>query len=96
MKDLAQSFYRWYSQTLRHPKYRWIVVGGTLLYLLSPIDISPDIFPIIGWIDDGIVATLLVAELAQILQDVLKRRSGQADALGAVEVTPTVVDVEPQ
>jgi uncharacterized membrane protein YkvA (DUF1232 family) len=47
-------------------QYRWILVGATLLYLLSPIDISPDVIPILGWID-GIVASLLVASLSQML-----------------------------
>ena len=31
---------------------------GTLLYFVSPIDIAPDMFPVIGWIDDGLVATI--------------------------------------
>ncbi|NJP11877.1 MAG: DUF1232 domain-containing protein [Leptolyngbyaceae cyanobacterium RU_5_1] len=40
--------YNWYRNTLRHPKYRWWIILGTLLYLLSPVDISPDMFPILG------------------------------------------------
>lgn len=75
MKNLAQSFYTWYGQTLRHPKYRWLLVGGTLLYLLSPIDLSPDLLPIVGWLDDGVIVTLLVAALSEILRDSLSRRS---------------------
>lgn len=67
MPNPIQSFYDWYRQTLRHPKYRWLIIGGTLLYLLSPIDISPDFIPMMGWIDDGIIATLLVSELSSIL-----------------------------
>lgn len=45
MSNPAQSFYTWYKNTLEHPKYRWVLVGATLLYLLSPIDISPTLFP---------------------------------------------------
>ncbi|MEL6248048.1 MAG: YkvA family protein, partial [Cyanobacteria bacterium J06627_15] len=55
-----------YRKLLRHSKYRWIVVLGTLLYLVSPLDISPDVFPIIGWIDDGLIATLLGDELRDL------------------------------
>jgi len=30
----------------------------TLLYILSPIDFIPDVIPVIGWIDDIILAIL--------------------------------------
>ncbi|MGK7945308.1 MAG: YkvA family protein [Microcystaceae cyanobacterium] len=69
MKNLVESFYGWYSSKVRHPRYRWVIVIGTLLYLLSPIDISPDFIPIIGWIDDGVVITLLTTELSRLLID---------------------------
>ncbi|HEY9737870.1 MAG TPA: YkvA family protein [Trichocoleus sp.] len=96
MKNLAQAFYSWYKQALHHPKYRWFLVGGTLLYLLSPIDISPDFIPIIGWIDDSVVATLLVAELAEMLRSALNSRERQDGDTASVEGETTVIDVEPQ
>ena len=37
MNPSPQAFYDWYKRTLENPKYRWILAGGTLLYLLSPI-----------------------------------------------------------
>ena len=73
MKQLVEAFYAWYRNGLRNPKYRWLIIFGTLTYLLSPIDISPDVFPIVGWIDDGILITLLVAEVSQILQGAFNR-----------------------
>jgi uncharacterized membrane protein YkvA (DUF1232 family) len=92
MPQFVQSFYAWYKSTLQHPKYRWVLVAGTLLYLLSPIDISPDFIPILGWIDDAAVASILVASLSDILlAGITKRRSTlkteDADA------APTTVDV---
>ncbi|MEY3300493.1 MAG: hypothetical protein RLZZ597_3753 [Cyanobacteriota bacterium] len=92
MNNPAQSFYNWYKSTLNHPKYRWILVVGTLLYLLSPIDISPDFIPIIGWIDDGIVASIFVASLSQILLSGLTK--GRTD-LGDDRASATV-DVNPE
>ena len=62
----------------RSPKYRWWVVAGSVVYLVSPIDISPDIFPIVGWIDDGIVISLLIAEVAQIAKDKLQESNVRA------------------
>jgi len=75
MENLVQSFYSWYKQTIRHPKYRWFLIGGTLLYLVSPIDIAPDFIPIIGWIDDAAIATLLAAELSQVFLEFMSRRN---------------------
>jgi len=57
-------FYRWYRDTLRHSPYRWLLLIGSLLYLLSPIDFAPDVFPFLGWMDDGILIAILAGELA--------------------------------
>ncbi|MGB3613612.1 MAG: DUF1232 domain-containing protein [Elainellaceae cyanobacterium] len=85
--NIVQAFYSWYRSTLRHPKYRWLLIGASLLYLVSPIDIAPDIIPIIGWIDDGIVATLLVSEVSQLLMGWLNRPTGEPEQVA------TTVDV---
>lgn len=100
MKFSVESLYNWYRDTIRNPKYRWWIVGGSLLYLLSPIDISPDVFPIIGWIDDGVIATLLVAEVSSMLLDKLKAgkgtNSGETTAQSTVDTTvaDSVVEVD--
>ena len=92
MNFSIQSIYNWYRGLLRNPKYRWWVVAGSIVYLVSPIDISPDIFPVIGWIDDGIVISLLIAEVAQIAKDKLQESNTRATK--ATEETPaTTVDV---
>ncbi|NJM47399.1 MAG: DUF1232 domain-containing protein [Alkalinema sp. RU_4_3] len=64
-----ESLYNWYRNLVSNPKYRWWVIAGTLVYLLSPLDIAPDFIPFIGQIDDAIVVTLLATELAQVLRD---------------------------
>ncbi|RMF26562.1 MAG: DUF1232 domain-containing protein, partial [Cyanobacteria bacterium J083] len=46
MKISLKSIYQWYRNAIRHPKYRWWVILATLVYLISPLDLSPDIFPI--------------------------------------------------
>lgn len=95
MNNPAQAFYNWYRETLRNSKYRWLIVLGTLAYLISPIDLAPDFIPILGWIDDGIVATLFVTEVSQILLETLNRRKRGSEVASA-EPTDTVIDVNPQ
>ncbi len=94
--NLIQSFYNWYKATLRNSRYRWILIGGSLLYLISPIDISPDFIPIIGWLDDTVIAGLLIAEVTQLLLDFRNKRkgsgNGETDAIADVDVVSVEVE----
>jgi uncharacterized membrane protein YkvA (DUF1232 family) len=96
MNFSIQSIYNWYRDLLRNPKYRWWVVAGSLLYLVSPIDISPDVFPVIGWLDDGIIISLLIAEVSQIAKEKLQSQSTKADKSTAptTPVEDDAVDVK--
>ncbi|MCY7276866.1 MAG: DUF1232 domain-containing protein [Phormidesmis sp. CAN_BIN44] len=82
-------FYDWYRNLIRNSKYRWVIIVGTLLYLISPIDLLPDFIPLIGQIDDGIVVTLLVAELSGMLLDRVKAQKNKN-----VEADTTVASAE--
>jgi uncharacterized membrane protein YkvA (DUF1232 family) len=66
-----------YRKALKHSKYRWVVILGTLFYLVSPVDIASDLIPVLGWIDDGIVVSLLVSEVSQLMGEQLKRKRQQ-------------------
>jgi uncharacterized membrane protein YkvA (DUF1232 family) len=93
MNSTIQSIYNWYRETIRNPKYRWWLIIGSLIYLFSPIDISPDFLPFVGWIDDGIVLTLLVTEVSQMLAQKLKARNDETTAAannGAAASSETV------
>lgn len=68
----ATWIYRWIRNTIRHPKYGVWIILGSFLYLLSPVDISPDVLPVVGWIDDGLLATIVVAEVSTMVSDRLK------------------------
>jgi uncharacterized membrane protein YkvA (DUF1232 family) len=84
-------FLNLYRKALKHTKYRWVVIFGTLLYLVSPLDISPDVFPILGWIDDGVVVSLLVAEVSSLMGEQLKRKR-QSDSQSATAFDTTSDD----
>lgn len=65
LKDFYQGNYR---------EVPWLVIasiGGSLLYVLSPIDLIPDFIPIIGYLDD---AAVFVACLKFVKEDLEKYR----------------------
>ena len=91
MSISVQSIYNWYRDLLRHPQYRWWVVLGTIVYLVSPIDIVPDFIPIAGQIDDIMVLTLFMTEISQVVFDYAKSRKDKSASPSEPDQT---VDVE--
>lgn len=79
MNFSVQAVYTWYRNLIRNPKYRWWVVLGTLVYFISPIDLLPDVFPVVGELDDVFLITLLVSEISQMLIEGVKSRKGDTD-----------------
>jgi uncharacterized membrane protein YkvA (DUF1232 family) len=88
MNFSIQSLYNWYRGMLQNPKYRWWVVLASIAYVVSPIDISPDVFPIVGWLDDSIIIGLLVSEVSQVVTAKLKERSTKANTSSADPANP--------
>ncbi len=97
MSSPVQAFYTWYKTTLENPKYRWLMAGATLLYLLSPIDALPDFIPGLGLIDDAVVASLFIGTMSQIVLSRLtskKQSDLRSDAPDATDTANTTVDVD--
>jgi uncharacterized membrane protein YkvA (DUF1232 family) len=89
------AIYSWYRKLVANPKYRWWVIGGTLVYLLSPIDLAPDFLPLIGQIDDAVVITVLASELMQTLKDrnaAMKQKKTATVAKTELVTEPVTVD----
>lgn len=92
----------WYRTLMRNPRYRWIVIAASLVYLVSPIDLSPDVIPIIGQIDDVILVTLLFSEVFQRLlggssleaQDEGDRQSSTRRSYAQADTEGQTVDVK--
>ncbi len=78
------TFVRLMIQDPRVPPYVKAVPFLLLLYLVSPIDIIPDIIPVLGYLDDLVItllAFMLILKLTSepVVQD-LVQRAREADA----------------
>jgi uncharacterized membrane protein YkvA (DUF1232 family) len=91
MKLLTKAFYGWFRNSLKNPKSRTLIILASLFYLFSPIDISTDIIPVIGWLDDGLILTILTTELAQLALD--SRQKRQANTIIDDLDTTQIIDV---
>jgi uncharacterized membrane protein YkvA (DUF1232 family) len=89
-----QSLHNWYRTLLQNPKYRWWVVGASILYLVSPIDLAPDFIPFVGLIDDTLIISLLVSEVAQVAKMKLQSQSNRS-TVDKADLTGQVIDVQP-
>lgn len=94
MNVTPKSIYNWYTQTIRNPKYRWWIILGSLVYLLSPLDISPDLIPIAGQVDDIIILTLLLSEVSQMVIDYTKVRKDDPTSQTATQPEANVKTVD--
>ncbi|MEM8673048.1 MAG: YkvA family protein [Cyanobacteria bacterium P01_G01_bin.67] len=94
MNFSLSSLYDWYRNAIRHPQYRWWVMLGTIIYLISPIDIAPDFIPILGQIDDVMLAGLLFTELSQMMIAKLQTRQENKNNVATENESSKTVDVD--
>ena len=94
MKFNLQSLYGLYKDAIRNPKYRYWIILGTLVYILSPIDISPDVFPIVGQVDDFLILSIMLTEVSQMVVTGLKEKKSkqQKPSKNTVDVDAVSVD----
>lgn len=66
---------------IRTPASAKLATIAAVLYVISPMDIAPDFIPILGWIDDGVIALILL-KLAQKLlpEDLLASLKAKLDS----------------
>ena len=80
------------------------------VYIISPVDLVPDVIPILGWIDDGVVAILLFKlafkllpkEMYDSLKAQFEKKGGKVNDAAFTQTAPAktkvddVVDVKPK
>jgi uncharacterized membrane protein YkvA (DUF1232 family) len=89
-----QSLHNWYRTLLQNPKYRWWVVGASIIYLVSPIDLIPDFIPLAGLVDDTLIISLLVTEVAQVAKLKLQSKSTRSNPV-KIDTDSQVIDIQP-
>ena len=93
-RSLRSSISKWFTNLIRNSKYRWLIILGSLIYLISPLDISPDLLPVIGWIDDGLLASIVITELTQFVLEQRRKEEGVKPSVPSKNAVGSVIDVE--
>lgn len=83
-----------YRRLLTHPQYGIWVLLGSLLYLVSPIDLSPDLIPLLGQVDDVALIVLMVSAASQWLSQQFLNDSTAENAPQSDDSVTETVDVK--
>lgn len=76
---------------LQNPRYSWLVVIASVIYLLSPFDILPDILPFLGQIDDVILLTFVISNLLQNLPKLFTPPKPEPEQIKTIDVDATTI-----
>ena len=86
VQNIATFFTYWASPKISFLE-KFVSTGFTLAYIISPIDLIPDI-PVIGWIDDIGVGVLFLAYCAYRVKNTTETKKEPE----VIDVTPTSSD----
>ncbi|MFS2224501.1 YkvA family protein [Pantoea sp. B65] len=87
----------WYAcRNPRTPLYIKGLMGAIALYVISPLDLIPDVIPLVGWLDDALVVPLGMAMLlkllpAEVRSDAMRRQSAPANKRKGLTTTLLVM-----
>lgn len=80
--NLLVTWYAWRHPAM--PLYGKILLPGLLLYVISPVDLISDFFPVLGLLDDMVVLTFALPVLLNLLPGtVMNQARHQASLLRA-------------
>jgi uncharacterized membrane protein YkvA (DUF1232 family) len=68
----------------------------SVVYIISPVDLVPDVIPILGWIDDGVISILLFKlafkllpkEMYESLKAQFEKKGGKVDEAAFAKSDP--------
>ncbi len=88
----TRDFFRLYWQLRKDPRVpavsKWLP-WVALVYLISPIDIVPDVIPILGQLDDiGIIFALILMAVNAISDSTWKEHTKHPKYNNVIDVTP--------
>ncbi len=67
-----------------------IIAVAAMLYLVSPIDFLTDVIPVLGWVDDAIIVSALLALAYRLLPADMYESLKRQAATRTADVTPAV------
>ncbi|MFN3362151.1 MAG: YkvA family protein [Pseudanabaenaceae cyanobacterium] len=79
---------------LRNSRYNWLILLASLIYLISPFDVLPDIFPLLGQVDDFLLLAFLITNLVQNLFPVLLQAQSKEkeEEIKTIDVDATTIN----
>lgn len=91
LKKLKQETYAIYiaCKDPRVPWYARLLAGVVVAYAFSPIDLIPDIIPVIGYLDDLILVPLGIALVIKLIPPAVLQDCRQQAAAAMAEGKPT-------
>lgn len=75
----------------RTPLYAKITALSSIIYLISPADIVPDIIPLAGYIDDLIIVPFLINLSTKLLPPDIKREAEQQARMRGKKILWTLI-----
>jgi uncharacterized membrane protein YkvA (DUF1232 family) len=77
------------------PRAAKIALGAAAVYLLSPVDLIPDFIPLVGWVDDVLLAAVLLDGILNWVDRglVLKYWPGSASSLDTLARTARLLSI---
>lgn len=79
-KSAFSLFKKWFDEGQNWASPRNVIIlGGALLYWLSPVDAIPDVLPVVGWLDDIGVLAMAVSFVSSGLLKMSEEEKEQID-----------------
>jgi len=80
---------------LRNPRFNWLILLASLVYLISPFDLLPDILPLLGQADDLVLLVFLIYNLLQNLPKVFtfdqQNNQKETEDIKTIDVDATTI-----